>query len=125
MPGGDRTGPTGQGPMTGRAAGYCSGYSVPGFLNPVPGRGFYGAGRGGFPGGGGRGRAWGGGRGMRLRTPFYGAAPVNNPYAYSGQPYTPPSREEEISYLNEQRSILEEELESLKKRIKELESEKK
>jgi len=26
MPGGDRTGPMGMGPMTGRAAGYCGGY---------------------------------------------------------------------------------------------------
>jgi len=35
MPGGDRTGPAGMGPMTGRAAGYCAGYPVPGYLNPV------------------------------------------------------------------------------------------
>ena len=51
MPWGDGTGPAGAGPMTGRAAGYCAGYSVPGYQNPIPGRGF--AGRGG--GGGGRG----------------------------------------------------------------------
>jgi len=38
MPGGDGTGPAGLGPMTGRAAGYCAGYPVPGFMNPVPGR---------------------------------------------------------------------------------------
>lgn len=25
------------GPRTGRAAGYCSGYDVPGFINPLPG----------------------------------------------------------------------------------------
>ncbi|TES94528.1 MAG: hypothetical protein E3J87_00110 [Candidatus Cloacimonadota bacterium] len=36
MPGGDGTGPRGMGPMTGRAAGYCAGYSRPGFTNPVP-----------------------------------------------------------------------------------------
>jgi len=30
MPGGDGTGPAGMGPMTGRAAGYCAGYPVPG-----------------------------------------------------------------------------------------------
>jgi len=44
MPGGDGTGPLGQGAGTGRAAGYCTGYSVPGFANPMPrywcGRGF-------------------------------------------------------------------------------------
>ena len=51
MPGGDRTAPVGMGPMTGRAAGYCAGHSVPGFVNPVPGGGFWGWGRGG-------GRGW-------------------------------------------------------------------
>lgn len=34
MPRGDRTGPAGRGPMTGRGAGYCAGYPVPGFMNP-------------------------------------------------------------------------------------------
>ena len=36
MPRGDRTGPAGMGPMTGRAAGYCAGYAAPGFMNPGP-----------------------------------------------------------------------------------------
>lgn len=44
MPRGDGTGPAGMGPMTGRAAGYCAGYAVPGFMNPLPGRGFWGGG---------------------------------------------------------------------------------
>jgi hypothetical protein len=39
MPGGDRTGPLGMGPMTGRAAGFCAGYPVPGYMNPARGRG--------------------------------------------------------------------------------------
>ena len=44
MPFGDRTGPAGLGPMTGRAAGYCAGFPMPGYMNPVVGRsGFYGA----------------------------------------------------------------------------------
>jgi len=38
MPGGDRTGPMGLGPMTGRAAGYCVDNNVPGFTNPFPRR---------------------------------------------------------------------------------------
>ena len=38
MPRGDRTGPNGQAPLTGRNAGYCAGYSTPGFLNFGPGR---------------------------------------------------------------------------------------
>ena len=78
MPYGDGTGPMGYGPMTGRAAGYCVGYNVPGYINPTPGsrpgiwgRGFwpgYGfrpvRGRGG---GRGRGRGRGGGRGRGFR----------------------------------------------------------
>lgn len=54
MPGGDKTGPLGMGPMTGRAAGFCAEFGMPGYMNPVPGRGFgMGLGRGrGFGGGG-------------------------------------------------------------------------
>jgi len=87
MPFGDGTGPAGMGPMTGRAAGFCAGYPVPGYMNPAAGRaGFYGAGmpavgpygagygmpyggrvnpwlRGSFGRGFGRGRSWGRGRG--------------------------------------------------------------
>lgn len=45
MPFGDGTGPVGLGPMTGRAAGFCAGFPVPGYMNPVAGRaGFYGPG---------------------------------------------------------------------------------
>jgi len=33
MPWGDRTGPLGLGPRTGRGLGLCSGYTVPGYLN--------------------------------------------------------------------------------------------
>lgn len=40
MPRGDRTGPAGLGPMTGRAAGFCAGYPTPGYMNPVGARGF-------------------------------------------------------------------------------------
>jgi hypothetical protein len=35
MPRGNRTGPMGMGPMTGRGAGYCAGFSVPGFMNQI------------------------------------------------------------------------------------------
>ena len=53
MPGGDKTGPSGLGPMTGRKAGLCAGYPVPGYMNP------YGWGAGmGFRGRGGGGRGW-------------------------------------------------------------------
>jgi len=46
MPRGDGTGPMGMGPMTGRAAGYCAGFPVPGFMNPIGGRLGLGLGRG-------------------------------------------------------------------------------
>jgi hypothetical protein len=87
MPKGDRTGPMGFGPRTGRGMGYCSGYSYPGFMQPGPGFGFgrgLGSGRGpGFGRGFGRGR---GGRWAGLG--FYG-----NPYPPMmphGQPYGMP-----------------------------------
>ena len=57
MPGGDRTGPIGQGPMTGRGRGYCAGFGLPGYQSPAPGRGLgrvFGRGMGR-----GRGRGWG------------------------------------------------------------------
>ena len=69
MPGGDGTGPMGMGPMTGRAAGYCAGYPMPGFMNAIPGRGIGGRGPGAFYGG------WPMGRAMMP----YG--PMSAPYA--------------------------------------------
>jgi len=79
MPFGNGTGPAGMGPMTGRAAGFCAGYLVPGYMNSAVGRaGFYGAGYGmpyggygnpwlrrgfGFGRGFSRSRGWGRGRG--------------------------------------------------------------
>jgi len=87
MPRGDRTGPLGQGPTTGRAAGYCAGYPVPGYMNPVPrmGRG-YGRGYGrGLGRGVGRGYGRGFGRG-RAYSPRY-SYPVPN---YNYRPYPLP-----------------------------------
>lgn len=42
MPFGDGTGPRGLGPMTGRGAGYCTGFGQPGFANPITRRGRFG-----------------------------------------------------------------------------------
>jgi hypothetical protein len=56
MPAGDRTGPDGAGPVTGRGLGYCTGHAAPGYAHPGPGRGF---GRG-WGRGRGRGRGWAG-----------------------------------------------------------------
>lgn len=46
MPYGDRTGPFGMGPRTGRGMGYCSGFTYPGYMNPAFGGRFFGRGRG-------------------------------------------------------------------------------
>ena len=40
MPYGDRTGPVGAGPMTGRRTGYCVGFDRPGRMNPSQGFSF-------------------------------------------------------------------------------------
>lgn len=45
MPRGDRTGPAGAGPMSGRGAGFCAGYQTTGFQNSGGGFG-RGCGRG-------------------------------------------------------------------------------
>jgi len=70
MPGGDRTGPQGGGPKTGRCLGNCADSDQPGYMASRPvqglGRGFHRGGRGrGFgQGRGGRAGFWsGGGRG--------------------------------------------------------------
>jgi hypothetical protein len=39
MPFGDRSGPGGMGPMTGRRRGFCAGFDVPGYMTPEFGRG--------------------------------------------------------------------------------------
>lgn len=60
MPRGDRTGPAGEGPMTGRGQGYCSGSDAPGYDAPGPGlgRGVGWGARGGWGGRGYRNRFW-------------------------------------------------------------------
>jgi len=129
MPAGDGTGPRGMGPMTGRGAGYCVGYDVPGYANPVPGRGF------GM--GWGRGRAWGGGwgRGRGWRNQYYatgmpgwvrfGYAPAwGTPPAAAYGPYAaPPTREQETEFLKAQAEGLKEQLDAISQRIAELEQE--
>ena len=125
MPFGDGTGPQGFGPMTGRAAGYCAGYGIPGYMNPAPGRGWgaYGWGGRGRGRGWGRGRGRGFGRGWRWAhvapapyapyPPDPYAAPVN-PYAYEA---VPPSAAEESQILREQAKAMQDELNSILQRI--------
>lgn len=126
MPGGDRTGPAGMGPMTGRAGGYCAGYAVPGYMNPVPGRGLgFGRGRGfGFGWGMGRGfrggRGWAGYAGVPPAVPVYPYAGAVPPY---GVPYgAAPSPQQEVDMLKGQAEYFEDALEGIKKRIAELEA---
>jgi hypothetical protein len=122
MPAGDGTGPIGMGPMTGRGAGYCSGYDVPGWANMVPGRGFrLGWGRGGGWGGGWRHRNWYYATGVPGRAragygPAWGAPPA---WAYG--PYAAePTREQEIEFLRQRAEWLRQQLDAVGQRIEEL-----
>ena len=100
MPRGDRTGPAGMGPLTGRAVGYCAGRNSPGFMNPYGGR--LGA---GFR------------RGRGVPYPAWGS-PYDDAY-----PYAPPySAEQEKEALRGQVKFFEEQLETLRERIDELEA---
>ena len=94
MPQGDRTGPNGQGPMTGRGAGYCAGFAAPGFMNAGFGRGF--------------------GRGMGFRRGFGRRRMIIMP-----QPQIMP-QEVELT-KTEEKKILESDLTDLKTEIKEIE----
>jgi hypothetical protein len=103
MPGGNGTGPMGNGPMTGRGAGYCAGFSVPGFANPVSGRGM---GRG-F----GRGRGFRGGAGFgNPGVPVYQAVPARISVEEEAA-----AIENEIRYLKDDLKAMEERLTELKK----------
>lgn len=104
MPGGDRTGPQGMGPMTGRAAGYCAGYDSPAYANPGFGRG-YRIGRG-YGGGGGRGR-----RNMYYATGLPGWAR-----------YGEPDPDAQKQSLKNQANALQAHLDLVKKRLSDLEA---
>ena len=129
MPGGDGTGPAGMGPMTGRAAGYCAGYQVPGYANPLPGRG-WGRGRGGWgrgmawgrPWGAGRGRGMGWGRGWRMGAAYpsaFASVPYAESPAYSDAAEVTPQQEAQM--LKQEAKGLQEELKLVNGRIAELE----
>jgi hypothetical protein len=136
MPGGDRTGPMGTGPMTGRGAGICAGYDVPGYdvpgyLNSGFGCGFgHGRGRGL-----GRGFGMGGGRGRRHQ--YYATGlprwARGNAYSYVNRPgiaaasvripTSKAARNEELAYLKEQARYLKEAMEDIESRVRELQPE--
>lgn len=114
MPRGDRTGPNGMGPMTGRGFGYCSGYDAPGFANaPGPGRGMaWGGGRGM-----GRGMAWGHG-------PAYGRAFGGRGMAWN-RPEAPAAPENRKAMMADEMAALEERMQYLKREMDAINSEKK
>jgi len=106
--------------MTGRQTGYCAGYDMPGYANPMGGYG----GRGmGYGRGGGRGfgRGYGGGgRGQPLwgdiPDPGYGY-PYQRPVEYAGRVNEPA---DEKAYLEGTLKRLEDEIGAIKKRLKDL-----
>ena len=116
MPGGNGTGPVGLGPMTGRGAGFCAGFSVPGYTNPVGGRGM------------GMGRGRGMGRGFGLGRAGYGVpawAGVANPSpanAFFGPIVT---AEQELEGLKQQAEFMQNSLTQISDRIEHLEKENK
>jgi hypothetical protein len=121
MPGGDRTGPVGMGPRTGRVAGYCGGFGMPGYANRGMGRGFgMGFGRGGA--GWGRGRGFGGGgRGWRHR--FYATGQPGRMRFGADAPAWTPDTANEKELLKSEADALRSELELIEKRLSEIEAE--
>ena len=109
MPGGNRTGPAGMGPMTGRGAGFCAGYNTPGYSNPVVGRGM----------GMGRGRGMGFGRGFGR-----GFAGAGNAGAYPVPVAQTLTQEQELEGLKGQAEYIESSLDQIKARIEALQNQK-
>lgn len=99
---------------------------MPGFANPyVPGFGRFGGGFGyGFGRGFGRGRGMGWGRWAAPAYPPYGGVPYNAPY-YGPAPMPEGTPEQEMDFLKSQAEFLENELKAVKKRLDEIQAEKK
>jgi hypothetical protein len=115
MPFGDRTGPAGLGPGTGRGAGFCGGFGIPGSLNRGGRFGFFGGGRGG------RGRRnWFHATGLTGWQRGFGWP--WGPQGASGLPYAGPSSEGELDTLKDQAGYFESALASIRKRIEALEA---
>ena len=134
MPGGDRTGPAGQGPKTGRAAGYGAGRPGPAYLNLVPRLGLWswarrrGRGRGKGRGGGrragkGRGLGRGTGRGRGMAPSSWAAPPPQigeEEVLAPTTPLPPPSRsgnDQELQGFKAQARATEQELRATNEKI--------
>ena len=94
MPGGDRTGPRGEGPMTGRGLGYCAEGSR------APMRGAFGMGQG---------RGFGRGRGFARAIP-----PNAAPLAHV------PSKEQQTKNLEQQKAAAEQRLKEIERQLEDL-----
>lgn len=101
MPRGDGTGPMGMGPMIGRGAGFCAGFTAPGYSNQA---GF------GFD----RGRGF---RRMFYATGLPGWARHKDPNIKGFVPVA-----DKKEFLKRQAKLLESRLNNITKRLKELES---
>ena len=111
MPRGDRTGPNGLGPMTGRRMGFCTGYNTPGYMNPGATEGaqnvnrFYGSGRG-------QGLRRGFGQGFGRRANWNYETPIVQTQ------YKEPTKEEFLKELEAEKADLEKVIKELKKEKK-------
>ncbi len=94
MPWGDRTGPLGMGPRTGRGLGYCGGFLSPGFV-------------------------WGRGRGWRWCARFFGGFGRGWRWLTGFPFFRAEVKEKEI--LKREAELLRQELDAVQKRLSELE----
>jgi len=129
MPRGDKTGPAGMGPMTGRAAGYCTGNAYPGFVTPNP-SGFSGR-RGLGQMGRGRGhRNWYNRTGMPGWSRYEAGYPAwggDAPYPMYDDPYMVEeiAPDQEKGMLLGQAEMLKQNISEIEARLKELEKDSK
>ena len=107
MPRGDRTGPDGMGPITGRGFGYCNDYPDPGYT------------KGNRRGGAGFGRGQGGGYGRGFRRGFG----FNNRFQTPPNQYYPTpiySATDEAKFIETEIDYIKNELSTMEKRLAEL-----
>jgi hypothetical protein len=121
MPKGDRTGPMGTGTRSGRAAGFCAGYNMPGYANPINAGGAgmrAGRRRGGWHGSpiGGRGWCYRPFATGRMGQMYFGG------YGYASHPLNP---ELEKESLRNRSQVLQSELDAVNQRLAEIEPEEK
>lgn len=104
MPAGNRRGPTGMGPMSGRGAGYCAGNDNPGYANPMGMRGGMGM------------RAFGG-RGYRNWFYASGQPGWMRMGTFPTQAPAPLTHEQEQQMLKDQETWLQEQLDEVRTRM--------